>query len=74
MSFVVVPDALRDAINAKLDAALAALPDEDRVIAENDRVFLYGQLIDAFDRHGVIPEFTIVPNLPEFRIKKEAEE
>lgn len=52
----VVPDALRDALNAKLDAAIAACPD-----AEKDREFLYGQLLEAFNEHGMIPDFTLAP-------------
>jgi hypothetical protein len=65
---VIVPNVLRDAINAKLDAALAELPEEDRAVAEKDREFLYGQLLDAFDQYGTIPDFTLAPNLPEFRL------
>jgi hypothetical protein len=62
---VIVPDSLRDAINKKLDTALAELPIEDRQIAEHDREFLYGQLLDHFYKHGVIPEFTLVPKQDE---------
>ena len=51
---VIVPDSLRDAINKKLDAALAECPD-----AEKDREHLYGQLLDYFNEHGVIPDFTL---------------
>lgn len=65
---VIVPDALREAIHAKLTTAFAELPEGDRLIAEKDREFLYGQLLDAFDKYGHIPEFTLAPNLPELHI------
>ena len=51
---VIVPDSLRDAINANLDAALADWPE-----AEKDREHLFGQLLDAFDSTGSIPDFRI---------------
>lgn len=51
---VIVPDSLRAAINARLDAAIAACPE-----AAADREALYGQLLAYFDEHGVIPDFTI---------------
>jgi LPS O-antigen subunit length determinant protein (WzzB/FepE family) len=54
--FRVIPDSLHFAINAKLDEALADLP-----AAEVDRDHLYRQLLDAFDEHGVIPDFRIEP-------------
>lgn len=66
--FLVVPDSLRNAINAKLDRAIADLPEPDKPFAEKDREFLYRQLLDAFDKYGVIPDFSLRPNLPEFRI------
>lgn len=65
---VIIPDSLREAIHAKLTAAFAELPEVDRLIAEKDREFLYGQLLDAFYKYGEIPEFTLAPNLPEFHI------
>ena len=68
---VIVPNDLRDAINTKLDAAIAELPEPDRPFAEKDREFLYSQLLDAFDEHGVIPDFTLAPNLPEFRVTRD---
>lgn len=64
------PDSLHDEIHAKLDAAIGALPEPDRPVAEKDREFLYGQLLDAFDKYGVIPDFDLAPNLPEFHIAK----
>jgi len=51
---VIVPNSLRDAINAKLDAALASCPD-----AVKDRDALYSQLLDYFDEHGEVPDFTL---------------
>lgn len=56
---VIVPEGLRAAINARLDAAFAGLPEDERAIAENDREFLYHQLLEAFDQYGVIPEFAL---------------
>jgi hypothetical protein len=54
---VIVPNSLRDAINAKLDAAIAQAPD-----AEKDRDVLYGQLLAYFNEHGVVPDFSLVKN------------
>ena len=54
MSFVVVPNSLRDAINAKLDEALKDVPE-----ATLDREVLYAQLFDYFDKYGVVPEFSL---------------
>jgi hypothetical protein len=54
MPMVIVPDSLRHAINAKLDASIAACPD-----AEKDRETLYGQLLDYFYENGVVPDFTL---------------
>ncbi len=52
---VVVPNKLRDKINAKLDAAFAECPE-----AEFEREGLYSQLLAYFDEHGVVPEFSLV--------------
>jgi hypothetical protein len=52
--FVIVPDSLRDAIMAKLDAEIAKHPD-----AEKDRAALYSHLLGYFNEHGVVPEFTL---------------
>lgn len=52
---VIVPDVLRDAINAKLDAALLEHPD-----AAVDRDIYYHTLLRYFDEHGEIPEFSLV--------------
>lgn len=54
--FVVVPDSLRNAINNKLDAAIADCPD-----AAKDRDALYGQLLAFFNEHGRVPDFTLAP-------------
>jgi hypothetical protein len=56
MMLVIVPDSLRHAIDAKLDAAIAACPG-----AEKDRDALYSQLLAYFNEHGVVPDFTIAP-------------
>ena len=55
MTFWVVPDSLYDAIQAKLDQAIADRPD-----AEKDREHLYKQLLAYFNENGVIPEFSIM--------------
>lgn len=54
---VIVPNSLRDAINAKLDAALAACP-----AAAPDRDLFYRQLLAYFNDHGVVPDFTLERN------------
>ena len=54
MSIVIVPDSLRNAINEKLDAAIA-----DEPAAEKDRDLLYHQLLDAFNEYGYLPEFSL---------------
>ena len=53
---LIVPNHVRDAINAKLDAALAQVPD-----AIKDRDHLYNLLLAYFDKHGDIPDFDLVP-------------
>jgi hypothetical protein len=52
---VIVPNELAAAIYAKIDAALVDCPD-----AAPDREAFYGQLLDYFDEHGVIPAFSLV--------------
>ena len=54
IQIVIVPNDLRDAINGKLDAALAECPD-----AEKDRVVFYRQLLCYFDEYGVVPDFSL---------------
>jgi hypothetical protein len=51
---VIVPNALHDAINKRLDAAIAECPD-----AAIDREALYAQLVAYFDEHGCIPDFRV---------------
>jgi len=58
MRMVIVPNELRDAINAKLDAAITACPD-----AANDRDALYNQLLAYFDEHGEVPDFDLAKNV-----------
>ena len=54
MSLVIVPNALSDAINAKLDMAY-----QDQPEAAVDRDLHYRALLEYFADHGVIPEFKI---------------
>ena len=54
MTLVIVPDSLAAAINAKLDAALAEIPE-----AAVDRDILYHRLLSFFNEHGYVPEFSI---------------
>lgn len=51
---VIVPDSLRHAIDAKLDAEIAKHPD-----AAADREILYGQLLAYFNEFGVVPDFSL---------------
>lgn len=53
----IIPNDLADAISAKLDAAIAECPD-----AAGDRDVLYNQLLDYFDEHGVVPDFSLQRN------------
>lgn len=59
MSIVIVPNVLRDAINAKLDTALTQCPE-----AAIERGLFYNELLAYFYKHGEIPDFTIEPNPP----------
>lgn len=52
----IVPDSLREAIMAKIDAEIAKHPD-----AEKDREHLYSQLLGYFNAHGVVPDFSLAP-------------
>lgn len=58
MRMVIVPDSLRNAISAKLDAAIAKCPD-----AAKDRDELYRQLLAYFDEHGEVPDFDLAKNV-----------
>ena len=53
MSMVIVPNQLRDAIYAEIDAKAP------KGIDSMDRDVLYKQLLIYYDEHGVIPDFTI---------------
>lgn len=55
MTFVIVPNALRDAINAAIDKALEQAPN-----AAPDRDIFYQTLLEYFDLHGELPEFNLV--------------
>ena len=50
----IVPDSLHDAINAKLDAAIAEVPE-----AAVDREVFYKQLLEHFNEYGAVPNFSI---------------
>lgn len=58
--FYIVPDALYNAIQKRLDAAFEKCPE-----AEKDREALYHQLLEAFNQYGSIPEFTLEPTKKE---------
>lgn len=53
--FLIVPDFVSDAINAALDKALDGQPEE----AKQCRPHLYRQLLDYYNEHGTLPEFSI---------------
>lgn len=50
---VIVPNYIHDVINAKLDDAFKQFSG-----AEPDRDIFYQTLLNYFDEHGVIPEFS----------------
>lgn len=50
MMFVIVPNELRDAINALLDELIEKHSD-----AERDRESLYGELLAYYNEHGTLP-------------------
>lgn len=52
---VIVPNYVRDAINVAIDAALKHAPN-----AAPDRDIFYQTLLNYFDEHGEIPEFSLV--------------
>ena len=54
---VIVPDTLRNAIDAKLDESFKTCPE-----AKRDREYLFNELLEYFDKHGVIPGFSITSN------------
>lgn len=51
---VLVPNELHDAINAELNKVIAAAP-----AAEADRDYFYNELLNHYDRYGVIPDFRL---------------
>lgn len=51
---VIVPNYVRDAINAKLDDAIAACP-----AAASEREAFFHELLVYFNEHGVLPNITI---------------
>lgn len=53
--FLIVPNVLADAIDAKLDAALAECPE-----AEKHRDVWFKELLNYFNEHGEIPDCQIV--------------
>lgn len=53
---VIVPNDLRDKINAAIDQALDGRPCDDA-----SREVIYGQLLEYFDDHGELPDFTLSP-------------
>lgn len=56
MRMVIVPNVLRDAINAKLDAAIEACPG-----AADDREIYFHDLLAYFNKHGELPNFDLLP-------------
>ncbi|WP_376956480.1 hypothetical protein ABNQ39_00410 (plasmid) [Azospirillum sp. A26] len=51
---LVIPNDIRDELNARLDEQIAAHPD-----AAADRDVLFAQLVDHVNRTGVIPDFSL---------------
>lgn len=57
MTWVIVPNSLIDASNAKLDAAFEKVPE-----AEKDRKIFYRQLLNYVDQYGFLPDFELAKN------------
>lgn len=55
--FVIVPNSLSEEIYAKVDAAIAECPD-----AASDREVFYSQLLNYFNEHGAVLDFSLVRN------------
>lgn len=53
--FLIVPNHVSDAIDRALEKAFEAVPE-----AVKEREQLYGKLLDYYNEHGAIPDFTIV--------------
>lgn len=54
MRYLIVPNTVNDRIMSALDKALLETPD-----AEDSRQSLYNQLLDYYDEHGHVPEFSL---------------
>jgi hypothetical protein len=54
MKLLVVPNALANAINKRLDDEIAKHPD-----AAQDRRLFYEQILLFFDKNGYLPDFTL---------------
>lgn len=50
----IVPNHVRDSINKKLDEVFREQPK-----AAKDREFFYHQLLEYYDKNGVIPDFEL---------------
>jgi len=57
MNCLIVPNSLHDAIHAAIDAALAGRP-----CAADERSSIYQTVLEYFDRHGRLPDFTLKEN------------
>lgn len=55
MAIYIIPNELRDQINARLDEALKDFPE----CLDEDREILYHQLLEYFNEHGIIPDFKL---------------
>ena len=64
MQLVIVPNVVSEQIHAAIDKALGGRPCSDE-----ERDSIYRQLLEYFDVHGVIPDFTLVGN-PEAKFVK----
>lgn len=65
MTCVIVPDSLSAEIYKRIDAELLDWPD-----AAPDRELFYQQLLEHFDAHGVIPDFSIAPVVPKLVLER----
>ena len=54
MRLIIVPNALRDAIYERIDAAIVEHPD-----AASEREDYYQQVLAYYDEHGYVPEFSL---------------
>lgn len=55
MAIVIVPNDLRDALYAKIDEQLV---DHPGLIEQRESI--YKDLLNYYDEHGVVPDFTLV--------------